>query len=74
LTDLLKGIVKGRKSDSFYFTKEVKAAFKKLKERFKSAPIFRLYDLKFSIRFETGISGFVVKIIILQLFLIENDK
>jgi hypothetical protein len=67
-------MVKGRKSDSFYFTKEVRAAFRKLKKYFQSTPIFRLYDPKFSIRFETNISEFVIKIIIFQLFPIENDK
>jgi hypothetical protein len=47
---------------------------KKLKERFQSALIFRLYNLKFSIRFETDISGFAIKIIISQLFSTEDDK
>jgi hypothetical protein len=67
-------MVKGRKSGSFYFTREVKTAFKELKERFKLASIFRLYNLKFLIRFETNISGFVIKIIIFQLFSIEDNK
>jgi hypothetical protein len=67
-------MVKDRKSDSFYFTKEVKAAFRELKERFQSAPIFRLYNPKFLIRFETYIFKFVIKIIIFQLFSIEDDK
>jgi hypothetical protein len=66
--------MKNRKSDSFYFTMEVRIAFKKLKERFQLAPIFRLYDLKFLIRFETDISEFVIKIIIFQLFLIKDNK
>jgi hypothetical protein len=74
LTDLLKGIVKNRKSDPFYFTKEVRAAFKELKERFQSAPIFRLYNPKFPIRLETDISEFAIRIIIFQLFPIENNK
>jgi hypothetical protein len=74
LTDLLKEIMKDRKSDPFYFTKEVRVAFKKLKKRFKSASIFRLYNSKFSIRFETDIFRFVVKIVILQLFSIGDDK
>jgi hypothetical protein len=74
LTDLLKGMMKNRKSDSFYFTKEVRAAFKKLKKRFQSALILRLYDPKFPIRFETDISKFIIKIIIFQLFPTENDK
>jgi hypothetical protein len=66
--------VKNRKSDPFYFTKEVKAAFKELKERFQSAPILRLYNPKFLIRFETDISEFAIKIIIFQLFPTENNK
>jgi hypothetical protein len=37
LTDLLKGMMKGRKSGPFYFTREARAAFKKLKERFCQA-------------------------------------
>jgi hypothetical protein len=57
-------MIKNRKSDLFYFTNEIKAAFKKLKIFFKSAPILRLYNLKFPIRLETDISEFVVKIII----------
>jgi hypothetical protein len=71
---LLKEIIKDRKSDFFYFTKKVKAAFKKLKKRFQSAPIFRLYNPKFPIRFETDISEFAIKIIISQLFPTENNK
>jgi hypothetical protein len=74
LTDLLKEMVKNRKSDLFYFTKEARAAFKKLKERFQSAPILRLYNPKFPIRLETDISEFVIKIIIFQLFPTENNK
>jgi hypothetical protein len=66
--------VKNRKSDSFYFTKEVRTAFKKLKKRFQSALIFRLYDPKFLIRLETDASEYANKIIIFQLFLIEDDK
>jgi hypothetical protein len=67
-------MMKGRKSDPFYFTKEARAAFKKLKKRFQSASIFRLYNPKFPIRFEINISEFVIKIIIFQLFPTENNK
>jgi hypothetical protein len=67
-------MMKDRKLDFFYFTKEVRIAFKKLKKRFKSAPIFRLYDSKFLIRFETDVSEFAIRIIILQLFSIEDNK
>jgi hypothetical protein len=67
-------MMKDRKSDPFYFTKEVKAAFKKLKKCFQSALILRLYNSKFPIRFETDISEFAIKIIISQLFPTENDK
>jgi hypothetical protein len=74
LTDLLKGMVKNRKSDPFYFTKEIRIAFKELKERFQSAPILRLYNPKFLIRFETNIFKFAIRIIIFQLFPIENNK
>jgi hypothetical protein len=66
--------MKNRKSDPFYFTKEIKIAFRKLKERFKSAPILRLYNSKLPIRFETDISELVIKIIIFQLFPTENNK
>jgi hypothetical protein len=71
---LLKEMVKNRKSDPFYFTKEVKTTFKELKERFQLALIFYLYDPKFLIRLETDISEFVIRIIISQLFPTENDK
>jgi hypothetical protein len=67
-------MVKDRKSGPFYFTKKVRTAFKKLKERCKLAFIFRLYDSKFSIRFETDISEFIIKIIISQLFPTEDNK
>jgi hypothetical protein len=66
--------VKSRKLDFFYFTKKVKAAFKELKKRFQSTPIFHLYNPKFPIRFEINISEFVIKIIISQLFPTENNK
>jgi hypothetical protein len=67
-------MVKDRKLGLFYFTKEAKAAFRKLKERFQSAPIFRLYNSKFPIRFERDTSKFAIKIIIFQLFPTKNDK
>jgi hypothetical protein len=67
-------MIKDRKLDPFYFTKEARAAFKKLKKRFQSALIFCLYDPKFPIRLETDISKFVIKIIISQLFSTENNK
>jgi hypothetical protein len=67
-------MVKDRKSGLFYFPKEVKTAFRKLKKRFQSASILRLYNPKFPIRLETDISEFAIKIIIFQLFPIENDK
>jgi hypothetical protein len=67
-------MMKGRKSNPFYFTKEVRTAFRKLKERFQLAPILRLYNSKFPIRFETNISEFVIKIIIFQLFPTEDNK
>jgi hypothetical protein len=58
-------MIKDRKSDPFYFTKEARAAFKELKEYFTSAPIFRFYNPKFLIRFETNVSKFAVEFIIL---------
>jgi hypothetical protein len=67
-------MMKNRKSDPFYFTEKAKTAFKKLKERFKLAPILRLYNLKLPIRLETDASKFAVKIIISQLFSIKNNK
>jgi hypothetical protein len=66
--------MKSRKSDPFYFTKEAKIAFKKLKKRFQLISILRLYDSKFSIRFEINISEFAIEIIISQLFPTENNK
>jgi hypothetical protein len=66
--------VKDRKSDLFYFTKEARTAFKKLKERFQLTPILRLYNSKFPIRFEIDISEFAIKIIISQLFPTEDNK
>jgi hypothetical protein len=74
LTDLLKEMMKNRKSDPFYFTKEIRTAFKELKKRFQLALILHLYNPKFPIRFETNISKFIIKIIIFQLFPTENNK
>jgi hypothetical protein len=67
-------MVKDRKSNPFYFMKEARTAFKKLKERFQSAPIFRLYNPKLPIRLETDIFKFAIKIIISQLFPTEDNK
>jgi hypothetical protein len=74
LTDLIKGIIKNRKSDPFYFTEKAKTAFKELKKYFQIAFIFRLYNSKLPIRLKTDISEFVIKIIIFQLFPTENNK
>jgi hypothetical protein len=67
-------MMKDRKSDFFYFTKKARTTFKKLKEYFQSAPIFRLYNPKFPIRLETDIFEFAIKIIISQLFPTEDNK
>jgi hypothetical protein len=67
-------MVKDRKLGFFYFIKKVRTVFEKLKERFKLASIFRLYNSNFPIQFETDIFGIVVKIIISQLFPIEDIK
>jgi hypothetical protein len=67
-------MMKNRKSNRFYFTEKAKIAFKKLKERFQSTLILRLYNPKFPIRFETDISEFTIKITISQLFPTKNNK
>jgi hypothetical protein len=74
LTNLLKGMVKDRKSGFFCFTKKARTTFREQKERFKSAPILRLYNSKLPIRFKTDISRFAVKIVISQLFSTEDNK
>jgi hypothetical protein len=66
LTDLLKG------KQEFLWSKEACASFKKLKERFTSAPILRHFDVTRKIRIETDASAFAVSGILSQLF--EDNK
>jgi hypothetical protein len=57
LTDLLKGMQKGRKTGPFKFTDEASQAFRELKACFAKAPLLQHFDPKKLIRVETDASG-----------------
>jgi hypothetical protein len=60
LTDLLVGMENGRKTGSFYFTKEVRKSFKSLKVIFTTAPVLIYFDPSKKIRVETDTSKFII--------------
>jgi len=68
ITDLLRGMQKGRKAGQFEWPVEAAQAFEKLKTCFTTAPILRLYDPSLPIRLETDASGYAIAGTISQLF------
>ena len=68
LTDLLISIVRGRKTGSFSWLDEAEETFRILKKLFTFASILRMFNFKLRIRIETDASGFILGIIISQLF------
>ena len=68
ITDLLNGMVKGKKTGPFQWNKEADKAFNLLKELFTSAPILRMFDLTLGTRLETDVSGFAIGAVLSQLF------
>ena len=72
ITDLLKGMVRGRKAEPFIWTADADEAFEKLKACFTTAPILRLYDPSLPMRMETDTSDYTIASIASQLF--ENAE
>jgi hypothetical protein len=60
LTDLLKGIEKGRKSGLFKWTNIIKESFKALKIAFTTAPILTHFDPLRKIRLEMDAFKFII--------------
>jgi hypothetical protein len=73
ITDLLKGMVKGRKVKPFDWNAEAQSAFDELKACFTQAPILRMYDLSKPFRVETDVSGFAIGTILSQFFVNEKS-
>ena len=60
LTNLLKGIEKGRKTGAFEFIAEARASFEALKIAFTSTPVLIHFDPSKKIRVETDASKFAI--------------
>src|SRR6266498_3061222 len=68
LTDLLMGMVRGKKTGPFSWPDKAEEVFRLLKEFFTSAFILRMFNPELRIRMETDILGFILRVIISQLF------
>lgn len=68
LTDMLVGMVGGKKTGAFHWGEEADKAFNMLKELFTTAPILRMFDPLLRTRLETDASGFAIGAVISQLF------
>lgn len=68
LTDLLKGMDKGKKPGQLLLGSEARKAFQDLKLRFTQAPILRHFDSLLRIIVETDASKFAIGGILSQLF------
>ena len=73
LTDLLKGMEKGKKTGPFRLTDEAVSAFYNLRQTFTSAPLLRHFDPSLKIRIETDASKFAIGGILSQLFGTGSD-
>ena len=67
LTGMLKGSVSGRKSGPFEWSKDAETAFRKLLERFTSAPLLIYFEPSRRTRIETDASAYAIAAIISQL-------
>ena len=65
---MLIGMVKGKKTGEFHWSKEANDAFGMLKDLFTTAPILRMFDPSLRTRMETDASGFALGAVISQLF------
>ena len=68
LTNLLVGMVRGRKTGPFSWSDEAEEVFRLLKELFISASILQIFNPELRIRMETDTSGFTLGVVISQLF------
>src|SRR6266536_4133635 len=64
LTDLLMGMVRGRKTGFFSWLNEAEEVFRLLKKFFTSAFILRIFNSKLRICIETDALGFVLGVVI----------
>jgi hypothetical protein len=65
---MLIGIIREKKTRTFYWDKEADKAFNMLKKLFITAFILRMFDSLFRTRLETDILRFVIRAVISQLF------
>jgi hypothetical protein len=65
ITDMLIGMVKGKKIGEFHWSKKADNAFGMLKDLFTIAPILRMFNLFLRTRMETDVSGFALNAVIL---------
>ncbi len=61
-------IIRGRKTGSFSWLDETEEVFRLLKKLFTSTPILRIFNPKLRIRIKTDVLGFILRVIISQLF------
>lgn len=67
LTNLLKGMVRGRKKGPFEFPEKAREAFKEIKAMFTQPPVLRHFDPERPILLITGASGYAIAGILAQL-------
>jgi len=60
LSDMLKGIKKGKKTGIFMLTDSAQGAFRKLCDAFTKAPVLVHFDPKQPIQLETDASGYAI--------------
>ena len=66
ITELLKGMQKGKKTGPYLFTKKAREVFQKLKEVFKKEPLLQHFNPSKPIRLETDASIFVAGAVLSQ--------
>src|SRR5450755_1713069 len=68
ITDMLIGMMKGKKIGEFHWLKKADNVFEMLKDFFTIALILRMFNPSLRIRMETDVSGFALGAVISQLF------
>ena len=66
LSDMLKGIKKGKKTGAFMLTDSVWGAFRKLHDAFTKVLVLAYFDLKQPIQLETDALGYMIAGILSQ--------
>ena len=66
ITELLKGMQKGKKTGPYLFTKEAHKVFQKLKEVFKKEPLLQHFNPLKPIRLKIDTSIFAAGMVLLQ--------